>query len=102
MGFNYGGIRLNIGAILIFFLFFFSVDEINNKKTKKILDIITNYTPGIYFLHTILGKGYIMKYILGNKIKTLSGIIILYLFSYILCLLIDKFIGKTRFKYIIK
>ena len=39
-----------------------------NRRIKKILDIITNYTAGIYFSHTLIGKGYLMNFLLGKKI----------------------------------
>ncbi len=50
IGFKYGGIRLNIAGVLIF-LIFYSIDNIKNINYKNILDIITNFTAGIYFLH---------------------------------------------------
>jgi len=100
--FKYGGIRLDLAAICLFLIFYLSNITINNEKIIKIFDIITNYTPGIYFSHYLIGKGIIMKYILGNKIITLFGCIILYLSSYALCFSLDKLIGNTKLKHIIK
>ena len=100
--FKYGGIRLTIAATCIFFLFFLSFENIRNKKMFKLLDIITNYTPGIYFSHFLIGKGYIMNIILGNKISTINGCIILYLISYSLCFCLNKMIGNTKLKHLIK
>ena len=102
LGFKYGGIRKNIAAIFIFLFFFLTLNKLRNTKIKKILDIITNYTPGIYFIHTILGSGYIMKYCLNNKIETIFGCFILYLISYFCCFFLDKLIGNTKLKHIIK
>ena len=87
-GFKYGGIRLNIAAIFLF-LVFFSFDTIGSMKIIKIVDIITNYTAGIYFIHFLIGNGYIIKLLLGNKIKTIYGCLILYLVSYFLCFFLD-------------
>ena len=76
--------------------------EVRNTKIIKLLNIITNYSAGIYYLHDIVGTGLNIKFILGNKIDTLYGNIIIYLRSYMLCMFIDKIIGKTRLKYLIK
>ncbi len=100
--FKYGGIRLNIASICIFMIFYLSNIRFENEIFIKILDNITNYTPGIYFSHYLIGKGYIMNFILGNKINTLFGCILLYLASYTLCLCLDKFIGKTKLRHLIK
>ena len=102
LGFKYGGIRRNIAAILIFFIFFLPLDKIKNTKIKKLLDIITSYTAGIYYIHDIVGTGFYIKFILGNKIYTLLGNIIIYLRSYMLCMFINKYIGKTKIKILIK
>lgn len=63
--FKYGGIRLNIAGISLFLIFYLCNIKIKNEKVIKIFDIITDYTPGIYFSHYLIGKGYIMRYILG-------------------------------------
>jgi len=100
--FKYGGIRLDIASICIFLIFDLSNIKIKNEKAIKILDFITNYTPGIYFSHYLIGKGIMKRYILGNKINTLFGCIIIYLTSYALCFSLDKLIGNTKLKHIIK
>lgn len=76
--FKYGGLRLNIAAICIFFLFFYSFNKLNNNKTKKCLEAITNYTAGIYFVHYLIGRSLIMKFFFDKKIKTIFGCIIIY------------------------
>ena len=101
LGFKYGGTRLNIAAIFIF-LIFFSFPIISNKKIKKYFDIFSNYTAGIYFVHYLIGRGYIVKFILSNKIETLYGCLILYIISYCVCFLLDKIIGNTHLKHLIK
>ena len=101
--FKYGGIRLNTAAICIFLIFFnLPFNIIRNIKMKNILDKITNYTAGIYFIHFLIGKGIIMKIILGNKIETVFGCFIIYLISYFSCFLLDKLIGNTKLKHLIK
>ena len=101
--FKYGGIRLNIASICIFLIFFFFPSSINiNIKFIKLIDIITNYTAGIYFVHYLLGKGYIMKFLLAKKIKTFFGCFLLYIFSFLVCILLDKLIGKTKLRHLIK
>lgn len=100
--FKYGGIRLNIASVCIFFIFYSLGGNIRNKKTIKIFDIITNYTPGIYFIHNLIGRGYIIPNILGNKLKTFFGCLVIYLVCFILCFLLDQLLGKTRFIHLIK
>ena len=101
--FKYGGIRLNIASTCIFLIFFLSSNSVNiNKKIKKVIDIITNYTAGIYFIHYLIGKGYIMKFLLAKKLKTFFGCFIIYIVSYGACILLDKLIGKTELRHLIK
>ena len=102
LSFKYAGIRLNLASISLFLIFFLSLEKVTSKKMKKFLNIITNYTAGIYFIHWKLGTGYIMKIILGNKINTLFGSSIVYLISYSLCFCLDKLIGNSKFKHMIK
>ena len=101
LGFKYGGTRLNLAAIFIF-LIFISFPIIRNKKIKKFFDVISIYTAGIYFVHYLVGRGFIVKFILSNKIETLYGCLIIYMISYCLCFILDKFIGNTHFKHLIK
>ena len=82
--------------------FWFSYLSNQLKLLVKILDKITNYTAGIYFIHYLIGKGYAMKIILGNKIENIFGCLIIYLISYISCFFLDKLIGNTNLKHLIK
>ena len=103
LGFKYGGIRLNIAAICIFFIFFYSLfDKIKNKKIKNLIDNITNFTAGIYYSHYLIGKSYIMEFLLGRKIKTFFGILVIYSTTYFICFFLDKLIGNTKLKHLIK
>lgn len=64
--FKYGEIRLNIGAIYFFFIFYlFPFNAIKNEFLVKIITQLTNYTGGIYFIHNLIGRGYILKKILS-------------------------------------
>ena len=97
--FKYGGIRLNIGAICIFFIFYlFPFNAIKNEFLVKIIIQLTNYTGGIYFIHNLIGRGYILKKILSVlaiKKYSLLHCIITYFISHILCLFGTKIFGKT-------
>jgi fucose 4-O-acetylase-like acetyltransferase len=83
--FKYGGIRLNIGAVCIFFIFFlFPFRKIKNEFLIKIIIKLINYTGGIYFVHCLIGKGLILKrlfIILKFKRHTLFECIIVYIIS---------------------
>ena len=102
-GFQYAGVRLNIAAICIFFIFFYVfLDKIINKRIIKFIDFLIHYTAGIYYSHYLVGRSYFVNFILGKKIKTFFGTAIIYLFSYILCFFLDILIGKTKLKHLIK
>jgi len=102
--FKYGGIRLNIGAICIFFIFYlFPFKGIKNELLVKIIIQLTNYTGGIYFIHNLIGRGYILKKslsILEIKKCSLLHCIITYFISHILCIFGTKIFGKTIFKHL--
>ena len=100
--FKYGGLRLNIAAICVFFIFFYLFDKIKSDKTKNCLEVLSNYTAGVYFVHYLIGRSLIMKLLFGKKLKTVFGCIIIYFISYISCLIMDKIIGKTKLKHLIK
>jgi len=100
--FRYGGLRLNIASCCIFFVFFFSFEKVKNLLIIKIIDILSIYSAGIYFIHIIIGKGYIIKLLLVNKINTIFGCFNIYIISYMFCFLIDKIFGNTNLKHLIK
>ena len=99
---SYKHFNLIIIAAICLFLTFYSFPNVRNIKIKKALDIITNYTAGIYFTHNLIGRGYIMYYILNNKIHTFYGCLILYLISYSFCFFLDKMIINKKLKHLIK
>jgi len=102
--FKYGGIRLNIGAIcFLFIFFFFPSKKIKNEFLIKIIIKLTNYTGGIYFLHILIGRGYILKKIftiLTIKRHTIFHCITVFIISHILCLFGTKLFGRTKFKHL--
>ena len=100
-GFKYAGIRLNIAAICIFLIFFY-LDEVLNIEKIKIMNIITDFTAGIYFVHNLIGRGFFGKKLLDYKLHSIYGCITIYLSSYILCFILNKFIGNTKLKHLVK
>ena len=100
-GFKYGGLRLNFAAICIF-LIFFSLNEVLILKKIKLMNLFTSFTAGIYFIHNLVGRGFILKKLLGNRINTIYGCIIIYLNSNLFCFLLNKLIGNSKLKHLIK
>ena len=92
----FGGIIRNIGAILLFIIFF--LIPINEKEfpiLSKIIYHLTNYTQGIYSLHLIV------KIILENKIDfvkkgQISGCILIYTICYFISFFCIKFIKRIK------
>ena len=99
-GFYYQGIELNIRAVCIVFIFsLFPSEKIKNKFLIKILDLITHYSAGPFYLHLSL-KAYLLNYNDNIKNGTFLGIIINYLICYNISILGYKMFGKTFLKYL--
>ena len=102
--FKYGGIRLNIAAICIFFIFYlFPFWKIKNKFLINIIKQLTSYTGGIYFIHNLIGKGYILRIILSIlaiKRHSLLECIIVFFISYIICFYGIKLFGRTKLRHL--
>ena len=100
-GFLYPGIRLNIQAILLFYIFtlLFSFEIIKNNKIKNFINFITNYTGGVYYLHIVV-RDYLSYIIPLIKRKTLRGCIIIYIICYLLCFIGAKCFKKRQLKYL--
>lgn len=102
--FKYGGIRLNIAGICIFFIFYlFPFRAIKNKFLINLIKQLTSFTGGIYFIHNLIGRGYILNIILSIlkiKRKSLLECIIVFFISYIVCFYGIKFFGKTKFRHL--
>ena len=101
-GFCYEGIIINFGSIPLFILF--SLLPLNHIKNKTIINLIkcaTQYTNGIYCLHSII------SYYLREKLNILlvinreiSGCIIIYLITYFISFINYSFLSKTKLKYL--
>ena len=102
--FKYGGIRLNIAGICIFFIFYlFPFGAINNKFLINLIKQLTSFTGGIYFIHNLIGRGYILNIILSIleiKRKSLLECVIVFFISYILCFFGTKLFGRTKFRHL--
>ena len=99
-GFLYQGIELNIKSTCIIFVFsLFPSEKINNKYIKKILNLITNYSAGPFYLHITI-KAYLHDYNQNIKNKTFLGAIINFLICYNISIIGDILFGKTQLKYL--
>lgn len=102
--FKYGGVRLNIASICIFFIFYLlPFRQIKNKFLINIIKQLTSYTGGIYFIHNLIGRGYILRKILSIleiKRKSLLECIIVFFISYIICFYGMKLYGRTKFRHL--
>ena len=94
-GVVYQGIKLNVRAISLIFLFsVFPSEYITNKIAIKILREITNYTAGIFYLHWTVFI-YLEKFIKPIYKRTLLGCVYNYLICYLICFISMKLVGKT-------
>ena len=92
-----------INDIFIFFLFsFFSMipfDKINNKNIKILLNKLTSYTGGVYYIHVKMGD-FLRNYFYINRRNTFKGCLLIYLFSYLICFLGTFILNKSFLKYL--
>ena len=96
-GFYYAGVLLNIGGIGIFILF--SLFSFKNKILIYILNIITKFTGGIYYIHCICFR-LLQNKILSIKKRTFQGSLLIYIISYIICYIGNKISYKTKYKFL--
>ena len=99
--FKYGGLRLNIASICLFF--FFSLLQFKIIKCNIIIKIIkqlSNYTGGVYFIHNLIGRGYIFTSLLLIDTTTIIGCIKIYIISYLICFIGAKICKNTRFRHL--
>jgi hypothetical protein len=82
-----------------FFILFSAIPIPNNKKIISIIQIITNYTGGVYYLHFILWKILRTKIQIFNK-KTLFGCFLNYILCYFICFVGDKTLVNSNLKYL--
>lgn len=86
------------GSCLFLIFLEMPLENINNRLNLTIIQI-TNYTGGIYYIHTKVWEILKNKLIIIKK-RTLSGCILIYFISYFICFLGTKVFGKTRLKYL--
>ena len=97
---SYNGFLYNIKSICLVFIFsLFPSNKIANIKIGKILKHISNYTEGIYYLHTHIIL-YFKGFIKPIKNGTLFGLFIIYLICYIISFIVMQLFGKTKFKFL--
>ena len=92
LGFGYKGIKLNILSICQFIIFLMVPNKFIPKIIKFIITQISQFTPGIYYLHIPIYKYTRNIFILINK-RTIYGVIYIYIICYFIC-----FIGNIIFK----
>lgn len=96
-------ILFGIGATCLFILFaLLPFDIIENKKINSIILTITNYTCGIYFLHSKVDEilNSTIAIMINRKNRTLIGCILNYIICYIICFFGVNIFGKSKIKYL--
>ena len=98
--FKYGGLRLNIAASCIFILFsLLPFENIKNNISIKLIKYFTRFTGGVYYMHYLVGKSYLIKIILKSLKDTIFGCMIIYLLCYSISYFGIKIFGKNKIKY---
>lgn len=93
---DYNGIELNILSICLIFIFsLLPFEKIKNKYITIIIQYITKYTPGIYYLHTTVHI-YLRYYFSYIRKGTIESIIINYIICYLICHIGTLLFGKTK------
>ena len=99
-GFMYQGIKLHIISIIIFVFFALNPFEKNlNLTLIKIINLFTNYTSGIYYLHIPIFI-YLSNFIDLIKKRTVLASLIIYIICYLISFIGMKIFGKTKFKHL--
>lgn len=99
-GVGYQGIYLNIKSVCIIFVFsLFPSANIKNKYIIKLLNLLTNHTGGVYYLHVSI-HSYCINFFDSIKYRTFFGMIINYIICYFICFLGIIIFGKTPIKYL--
>lgn len=97
-GVAYPGIRLNVRATCLIFIFsLFPSEKITNSKIKKILICLTSYTPAVFYLHWTIYI-YFKEFVMPIKRGSFFGCIIIYFICYSISFIFIKFVGKTKLK----
>ena len=97
---SYPGINLNIRSICLIFIFsLFPSQNVTNIHLKNLLNIITKYTAGVYYLHVPIHI-YFQDYFYNIKKRTFVGLIQDYLICYLICFVGTGIFGKTHLRYL--
>lgn len=94
---GYNGIINNFASFFFFILFYLLPLENIHIQVQNVIKQATNYTQGIYCLHTMIIP-FVFK--IFGKEGTLSRAIIIYILSYFISMLGYKLFGKTTLKYL--
>lgn len=92
-GFGYTGIKLHILSICIFTSFSIISNKIFTNNLIKTITLISNFTPGIYYLHIPIML-YFQNFIIFIKNKKLYGSLFIYITCYFICLIGNFFLKK--------
>ena len=99
-GYMYQGVKLSFLSNCLFIVFaMFPSEKIKNKIIIRIIKQLTNYTAGIYYIHSNLYK-YFNKYNVYTQKGTIKGCVIVYLVCYLICFVGHLFFGKTKLRYL--
>lgn len=97
-GFLYQGIMNTLGGMFLFIIFsLFPFEKLKNKFVISIIILFSNYTGGIYYFHILIKKVLRINIIKQRKFQ---GTSMIYIISYIICLIGKKIFGNTKLKYI--
>ena len=99
-GFGYQGIKVHIKSICFFIIFtLFTSEKIKNKNIINLIKLISNVTPGIYYLHYPLYI-YLKNYILLIKNQNLCGSLIIYIICFLASLIGNKIFYNNILKHL--
>ena len=100
-GFCYKGIIIIFGSIPLFIFFsLLPINKINNTKILRFIKCSTQYTNGIYCIHSIIACYLKKANILLVINKEIIGCIIIYLISYFISFICYMLLSKNKLKYL--
>ena len=98
-GFPYSGIKNNAAGILLFISFsLIPFEKIKKKLLFVIIRQLTRYTGGIYYFHGIIG--FLINQLSFLKYKYFLNCFIIYIISFIICMVGTKIFSKNIIKYL--
>lgn len=98
-GFFYSGIKNNIASICLFISFsLIPLDKLKNKYIIYTIKQITSYTGGIYYYHPMVGM--ILEKFTGLNNGRMFFCFVIYVNTYIICLIGTKIFRNNKIKYL--